>query len=158
MTQITKQIEVAALPQAVWAVLADFGGVANWAPLVRESHYTTRAHTGVGCRRSVTDFNGRTVEDVVSAWDEGHSMAFRVRGQLAGVVTFLEETWTVEPASRGAQVVAALEYRTKLGLGGAILTRLLVYPGLAKMLARNLAALKRYVEANVKAGDGTPRA
>jgi hypothetical protein len=47
--------------------------------------------------------------------------------------------------------VVEMEYRSRFGPAGAAVTRLLVQPMLARMLADNLAGLKRYVEGGVGA-------
>jgi hypothetical protein len=143
---MVKRVEVAAPPEATWRVIADFGAVASWAPAVVDAHCTTELSSGVGCGRSLTSSTGEVVEEVVTEWDEGHSLTFQVPGGVAQIVAFLQETWSVEAVPGGSAVVVLMEYRSRFGPAGAAATRLIVRPALAKMLAENLAGLKHRVE------------
>ncbi len=151
MVRILRHTDIQAPPEAVWRVIADFGGVASWAPAVREAHCTTTLHSGVGCARSVTASSGHTIEEVITGWDEGRSLTFQVPGGLARVITFLEETWSVEETPTGSSAVVLMEYRSKLGPFGAAVTRILIRPVLDRMLTENLAGLKKHVEASRQA-------
>ena len=148
MPEIVRQIDVDAPVAAVWRVLADFGAVADWAPDVLDARCTTDARSGVGCARVVTASNGTTIEEVVTAWNEGRSLTFAVPGGLARVVGSLAETWSVEDkdADAASRVIVRMQYRSSSGPAGAAVTRALVRPTLAKMLTANLAGLKRHVE------------
>jgi hypothetical protein len=83
---------------------------------------------------------------VITQWDQGRSLTFDIPGGLAKVVGFLQETWSVEATPNGSRAVVVMEYQSKFGFIGTVVTRLIVQPILAKMLAENLAGLKYHLE------------
>ena len=145
MRQLTRRTEIEAPPESVWAVLADFGDLC-WAPDARDTRLTSTSPSGVGCSRSVTGPTGIAVEEIVTQWDEGQSLAFEIPGGVTRVVGFLQETWSVTPAGSGTVVAVVMEYRPQLGPFGAALARMAVIPVLDKTLRNNLAGLKRHLE------------
>jgi carbon monoxide dehydrogenase subunit G len=144
--RLTKRISINASADKVWGVLADFGGVAKWAPTVVESHLTTEANGGVGAKRMLAVSTGESVEEVVVEWNEGRSFTFQIPAGLASVVKMLQETWTVEPALKESVVAVTMDYTMKYGIIGTALDSLMVGRALRKMLAQNLAGLKHHIE------------
>lgn len=146
MPQITKRVDINASPEATWRIIANFGTVANWAPAVQEAHCPSDSTPGLGCKRSLTSSTGHVIEEVITQWDQGRSLTFEVPGGLAKIVGFLQETWSVEATPNGSRAVVVMEYRSKFGFAGMAVTRLIMQPVLAKMLAENLAGLKYHLE------------
>jgi hypothetical protein len=146
LAQLIRTLGIEAPTQAVWSVLADFGGVARWALAVRKAGWSGELRSGVGCGRTLVGPDGVAVEEVVTRWEEGRSLTFEIPGGLARFIAFLEETWTVEAGGGGSIVTVDLRYRTRLSLIGAVLASLIVRPVLASSVRDNLAGLKRYVE------------
>jgi uncharacterized protein YndB with AHSA1/START domain len=77
-----------ARPEAVWAVLADFGDISRWAPDVDHSWMLSSGPTGPGSRRRVQVGRAALVEEI-TVWDPPHHLAYVVRGlpRGAGTVT-----------------------------------------------------------------------
>ncbi|MBI5033521.1 MAG: SRPBCC family protein [Chloroflexi bacterium] len=144
MTEIVKRISITAPKDKVWKTIADFGGVAKWAPTLAESH-SIGASQGVGAKRALTLHSGEVTEELVVAWDEGHSFTFEIPAGLKPVET-LSETWAVESIAEDARVTVRMHYKPRWGLGGIILDYLAIRPTLSNLLIQNLAGLKYHVE------------
>ncbi len=146
MPHALERIHIAAPAPTVWETLADFGGVAEWAPTVRESHCATEASGGIGAMRILTTSTGDVVEEVIVEWDEGRSFAFEIPDGLRSVTGPIQETWSVEPTDGGCIVAASQDFRMKPPILGLVLGPILGGV-LRKMLAQNLAGLKHHIEA-----------
>ncbi len=152
MTVIEKKISIAAPADAVWRVLADFGGVSCWAPTTFNSRCTTVIIKGVGARRVFELASGKTAEEEIVAWDEGRSFTF-VFPESHGPIAALRETWAVDESSGGSVVIVSLEFRLKFGFFGALMGHLFVARRMGFLLVRNLAGLKHFVETGAHVGD-----
>lgn len=146
MSQIAKRIPIRASAEAVWQVLADFGGAERWAPTVLKSHCSTEVNRGLGAKRIITTSTGETTEEVIVEWNEGHSFTFEIPEGLASIIKILRETWSVEHSSQGAEVIVIMDYQMKEGLVYSILNALVARRALMKMLVQNLAGLKHHIE------------
>ena len=93
---------IACAPEAVWAVLADFGGISRWAPNVDHSCLTTEQPEGVGTVRRVQVGRNALLERVVE-WEPGRRLAYEIEG-LPAVVRSVTNTWELE-GSGGATTV-----------------------------------------------------
>ena len=95
MTRITRVRDVAAPPSAVWAVLADFESIAEWAPIVDHSSMMTDETGGVGAARRVQAGRVAVVERVV-AWEPELLLAYSLEG-LPPIVGRVTNTWLMRP-------------------------------------------------------------
>jgi hypothetical protein len=78
MRALTERVEIHATKEAVWDALADFGGVADWAPYMKTSHLIGELETGIGTRRGMRHAWGFRFEEAVTRWDEGVGYSFDV--------------------------------------------------------------------------------
>ena len=51
MPSITQTIRINAPKEKVWNVLADFGGIINYNPNLKDSYSTSKANGGIGATR-----------------------------------------------------------------------------------------------------------
>lgn len=97
MTAVERRRSIAASPETVWAVLADFGAIAGWAGNVDHSCLLSDRPTGVGAVRRIQ--TGRTtVVETVTEWQPGEALAYTIEG-LPPVVRSVVNRWTIEPAA-----------------------------------------------------------
>ena len=102
MNEVNRSIEVPASPDAVWAVLADFGSISRWAPVVDHSCLLSDRTSGVGTVRRVQ--TGRvTLVERVEVWEPGSRRAYVIEG-LPPVLKSVTNKWTLEPAPSGCRV------------------------------------------------------
>lgn len=102
MTTIERTATVPASPDAVWAVLADFGSIAQWADNADHSCLLTEQESGVGMVRRIQA--GRvTLVETVTTWQPGTELAYDIAG-APKVIRSLVNTWRLTPNDGGTQV------------------------------------------------------
>lgn len=141
MKEMSATIEIAAPPQAVWAVLVDLSRYPDWNPLFREA--TGEIATGKRIRlRSVHPANGRmmTVNAKIVSADPGTEL--RWASSLPGIISG-EHSFRLTAADGGTRLVQSETFRG------------LLVPFSGKVLARAQAsfgslneAIKKRAEAN----------
>jgi uncharacterized protein YndB with AHSA1/START domain len=146
MITVERQATIAAPPDRVWSVLADFPGISRWAPDVDHSCAMTDRHDGLGAVRRVQ--TGRTtLVETVREWEPGSRLAYGITG-LPPVVRSVVTSWTLEGVGSPA-VRTEVTVRTDVDAGPRPPQRLI-----AKVVARKfgsaademLAGLTAHVE------------
>lgn len=102
MTETSRSRHLAAPPDAVWATLADFGGIAAWATRIDHSSPMTDPADDVGAARRVQIGRSTLVERVVT-WDPPSTLGYTLEG-LPPVVRHVTNTWTIAAAATGSCV------------------------------------------------------
>lgn len=121
----------------VWAALADFGGIARWAPNVSHSCLTGQQVEGVGTERRVQVGRDALIERVTE-WAPGERLAYTVEG-LPPIVRSLVNAWTLE--EHGSSTTVTLTSRVSGPLAGRLLA-----PVLRRSSRHMLAGLERHLE------------
>ena len=145
MPTLVRQVAIDASMERTWEVLADFGGVANWAPTISESHSTTEANGGVGAERTCKHEKMGDIEERIVAWEEGRSLSYDVIEGLPFPMKSLNNTWSVSAAGDNAIVSLVMEVRMGPGLLGSLPALMARLP-MRKEMQVSLAGLKQYVE------------
>jgi len=95
---------IAAEPQAIWDVLADFGAVSSWADFVDHSCLLSPGADGiaVGTARRV-QLGRNTLVERITEFDPPYALAYDVEGlpRLLGRIT---SRWTLRPTTGGTVV------------------------------------------------------
>jgi len=102
MLQAAQQRTVAGDPTEVFAVLANFGAIAEWARFIQHSCLLTEQAAGVGTSRRV-QMPQQTLIETVTVWDEPHRLAYTIGG-LPAIVGRVQNTWTLTPTASGTTV------------------------------------------------------
>ena len=145
MPTLIRQVAIDAPKEKVWEVLADFSGVANWAPTIKESTSTTEANGGVNAERSCDHEKMGTIHERIVAWDEGNSLSYDVIKGLPFPMKSLNNIWAVSSLGEGALVTLTMEFQMKMGLLG-FMPALMARVPMRKEMKVSLAGLKQYVE------------
>jgi Polyketide cyclase / dehydrase and lipid transport len=93
---------VAASPAAVWAVLARFDRVAEWAAAVDHSSSLTETRAGLGATRRIQAGSMVLIEEI-TGWEPEVRLAYALRG-LPPLVRRAVNEWTIEPDGAAARV------------------------------------------------------
>ncbi|ACK49454.1 MxaD protein, putative [Methylocella silvestris BL2] len=99
-------IAIAASPNAVWAIVADFGAISSWHPLIAESQSTDG--NKAGATRKLTLKKGGVLTEDLDEYDApGMSYSYRVEDPNldALAVSFYSATLSVKPAADGGSTV-----------------------------------------------------
>ena len=105
MATISRMRTLAAEPQAVWKVLADFGALSSWARNVDHSCVLEHGANGVGVGTSRRVQVGRnTLVERVTEFIPASTLAYDIEG-LPHRVRRAANSWTLEPAAQGFTTV-----------------------------------------------------
>lgn len=103
MSSAERSITISAPPEACWAVLAEFGAISSWVPLVGHSCLLSEVTSGPGAVRRVQIARQALVERVV-AWNPNERLSYDIEG-LPPIVGRARNTWTLTPAPEGGTEV-----------------------------------------------------
>jgi hypothetical protein len=110
---------IAATPAEVWATLAAFDRISEWADGVSHSAYTTVATEGVGAARRVQVSARMALIETVTIWEPDQTLAYTLEG-LPPLVESVTNRWDLEPAAGGTLVTLTTIIDPGTGLAGRI--------------------------------------
>ena len=114
MAQIERSRTIAAAPQEVWEVLADFGALSTWVDRVDHSCILTHVADGhVGTARRVQMGRQTLVERIVD-YHPPHTLAYDIDG-LPNRLRRVNNRWSLRPF--GDSTVATLTSTVEIGSG-----------------------------------------
>jgi hypothetical protein len=87
----------------IWAVLARFDGIVDWAPKVSHSVFTTDQHEGVGTGRRV-QVGRQALIETATIWEPGRSLAYEITG-LPPLVAGVTNRWDLNADTDGRTFV-----------------------------------------------------
>lgn len=145
VANISRSRTITAQPQAIWAVLADFGALSSWSENVDHSCIMNHGPGGdaVGTTRRVQIGRNVLVERITEV-DPGTALAYCIEGLPSRLHT-VANRWTLRPADVGT--VVTLTSRVEIGANPVARTaEWAVCRGLAKESESMLAGLARRTE------------
>jgi hypothetical protein len=154
MTEICRRATVDASPEVVWAVLADFAAISDWAANVDHSCLLTEQTEGVGTARRIQ--TGRiTVVETVKAWTppgpgSGGELAYSITG-LPPIIRSVTNHWRLEPATIDGTPHTAVTLTTTVNAG-----RRPPQQAIATIVARRLARASDVMIAGLAARSTAP--
>lgn len=110
MTAVERSTTLAATPDEVWAVLADFGALASWVPMIQHSCLLSEQTEGIGTVRRV-QLARQTLVERVTTWRPGDELAYAIEG-LPPMVGRARNTWRIVPGPTGCRVTLTTEIDT----------------------------------------------
>lgn len=113
MTAIDRSRTIAADPQAVWDVLADFGSISAWADNIDHSCILNHSDKPLGETRRVQIGRNALVE-TITVFDPLHALAYDVDGLPKRIRRFTNR-WSLRPS--GAGTVVTLTSTVEIGSG-----------------------------------------
>jgi ligand-binding SRPBCC domain-containing protein len=145
MRVLEERVELEAPATRVWAALADFAGVAKWAPYMRSSRLLGQQSAGVGTRRAMRHAWGFRFEECVTQWHDGKGFSFDVL-QAPFPMQDVKESWAMAREDGWTVVSTQVRYGMRLGLVGRALDALLVRFLVRREMRAGLRGLKQYIE------------
>ena len=110
VVRLDKTATLDTTPDVAWSVLADFGAIASWVPLIGHSCLIGQPESGLGATRRVQIARQVLIERVVT-WDPGRSLAYDIEG-LPPIVGTPRNTWTLSPNKEGTHVALTTTIET----------------------------------------------
>lgn len=145
MRLLEERVEINAPADLVWAILADFGNVADWAPYMRRSNLIGEQQSGIGMRRGMRHAWGFRLEEVVTQWHKGKGFAFDVL-KAPYPMRDVKEVWVMGAENGSTVVETQVRYGMHLGFAGRLLDQLMVRFIVAREMRVGLRGLKHYLE------------
>jgi carbon monoxide dehydrogenase subunit G len=107
VSSIERSTSVAGTPDEAWAVLADFGSLAMWVPMIQHSCLLSEQTEGIGTVRRV-QIARQTLVERVSTWRPGDELSYTIEG-LPPMVGTARNTWHITPTDAGCDVTLTTE-------------------------------------------------
>ena len=150
---ITVRRQMAAPPDSVWALLADFPDLAtHWSGLRSTTAIGDRT-SGVGARRHVELKPMGSMEEIVTIWEPGRRIGTRNHPSASVPFRRAESLLTLEPDAAGTAVTFDYRYVPRGGPVGRI-----TGPVIDKMLASSFVGMLAALEKSALArGTGDSR-
>jgi hypothetical protein len=114
VADIDRSRRIAADPQSVWDVLADFGSISSWADNIDHSCILNQGSEPIGTTRRVQIGRNALVE-TITEFDTTRALAYDVEGLPKRVRRF-NNRWSLRPAADGGTVVT-LTSTVEIGSG-----------------------------------------
>ncbi len=153
MPQVSGAVTIAASSAAVWVVLADFGAIERWSPVVLKSYLTGDAGSGPGATRHCDLFPRGEVEERIDGWDEGRSLVIEVAPN--GPMATQTSTFTLAPSEDGTTIEVTMAFDFEL-VDDARDREARVAEALGGTATQVLAGLKHHVETGEVVGTEVP--
>ena len=140
MKRIASRRRIAAPTRSVWELLADFGNVSRFNPLVRESRLLEEE--GKGTVRQCDLYDGSKLVEEVVYWDDGRKFEVNIRN-VPFPVKKARAFMQVESDGNGGSIASmGVSYRTRGGPLAWLMGALLLQPLMRIRFRRVLAGLE----------------
>lgn len=153
MPSVRSEVTVGAPPARVWEVLADFGTIERWSPVVAKSYCTTDQTTGVGAERHCDLYPRGAVEERVLESTPETLLGIHV--EAGGPIVSQRSDFRLRPEDGGTAVTMAIEFELAPEATAAANA---VAEALQAASDGTVAGLKRHIETGEVIGDSLPEA
>jgi ribosome-associated toxin RatA of RatAB toxin-antitoxin module len=121
MSAVERSAAAEASPDAVWAVLADYGAISGWVPMIQHSCLLSEQTEGVGAVRRVQIVR-QTLVERIDTWAPPRELAYTIEG-LPPMVGRVRNTWRITPTPAGCDIVLTTEIDTGRNPAKALIAR-----------------------------------
>jgi uncharacterized protein YndB with AHSA1/START domain len=144
VTSISRTRTIAAPPQVIWDVLADFGALSTWADEVTHSSVLDQGSDGsLGTSRRV-EVGRDTLVETITEFDAPRALAYDIEG-LPRILRNVSNRWTLRPGGESTEVTVTSSVQVSAGPVSKVAEWLV-----ARVMARKsdgmLAGMARRVE------------
>ncbi len=113
MATVDRTATIAAAPEQIWEVLADFGAIGSWVDKIEHSCILVQGDQPVGTSRRV-QFGRDTLVETIVEFDPPRALAYDIEG-LPKVMGRVGNRWTLQPAN--ASTVVTVTSTAEIGSG-----------------------------------------
>ena len=132
----------------VWKHLDDFANVYKYNPGVKSSEILGRKNTGLGARRQCNFYDGTSLKEEISQYNEGQSYTLELSDfsmPLKSATSYME---VIARGPHSSTLSITLMFQPKFGPLGWIMAKLLMKP----MLTKALKGLTKGLDDHVRTG------
>ena len=115
MSHIERMTTVAAPPDRVWEILADFGAISGWVPLIQHSCLLSDQTEHPGTVRRV-QLAQQTLVERVLVWRPAQELAYSIEG-LPPIVGTARNTWRLSAVDHRSQPSTSVVLTTEIDTG-----------------------------------------
>jgi len=152
MGKVSVEQVIKASPEDVWRVLADFGGVHRFHPLVESADLLSESNGGLDTMRVCNFYDGTSIKERVVAWKDGEYMRIDL-SEFSMPFKRATASLSITPVGTGsARVTFEMDYTPKFGPLGAIMNLLMMKPMIRRMLKSVLVGLDKHVSTGALIG------
>ncbi|WP_284377212.1 SRPBCC family protein [Amylibacter marinus] len=142
MIHHSKELEINASVETVWATLARFMHIDEFAPYVTSVDALSVNHDGLGAKRRCHFDNGTSLVEQVIAWSSNHSYRVHLSEMDAMPLIASEAEIKIQALDAGRTLVTwSMDYSVKYGALGWLLGQTLMKMMMGKVLVANLKGL-----------------
>ena len=140
-----RSLTIDAAPDAVWAVLARYMNIDEFAPQITSVDALTKGEVGVGSKRRNNFANGTSVVEELTAWKPGAGYTVRLSDMAAMPLHEASSEIRITPTGRKAKVTWTFDYRVKYGPLGWLMGLTMMKMMMGKIIDANLQGLSEKV-------------
>lgn len=156
MSRVSTSVYIDAPAEAVWAVLADLGGISRWNPGVAQSRVTSDQLEGEGATRHCELQNPRGyLEERAINWRDGEGYSIDLTDSSFPIKRNRVD-FSIHPESDGTRAIVSVDYTLKYGPIGVVIDTLLVGRRYRRGFDDLLAGLKYHIETGKIVEDRVP--
>ncbi len=130
-------------PEQVWAVLADFPNVYQWAPMVTTSRQVSVDARGDGAARSCSVPGFGELTEQVDRWTEGQGFSYL--WDASGPVKGGRSTWSLVREDSGTRVTVVIDAEMRYGLLGQVIGQTVLKSQMNRLMADTLRGLEHFL-------------
>jgi coenzyme Q-binding protein COQ10 len=146
MFAVENTVEIAVPVSQAWSKISQLDRVDEWVESVKEAHFHTDLHEGVGTGRTCEIEGFGTLRETVVAWEQERGFTLDVQGMPALVKT-AHGSWLLEPAGEGkTRATMKMEVSTRFGVLGRLAERWMLKPQFAATVQGATEQFKRTLE------------
>ncbi|MCZ6882715.1 MAG: SRPBCC family protein [Gammaproteobacteria bacterium] len=129
----------------IWKSLDDFGGIYKYNPGVKSSEILGNKKTGLGAHRQCNFYDGTSLKERITHYDEGRSYSFELSDFAMPLKTASSHVEVIPRGANSSSLSITLKFDPKFGPVGWLMGKLLIRPMLKKMLNGLLKGLDDHI-------------
>lgn len=132
----------------IWRYLDDFGSVYKYHPGVKSSEILGNKKTGLGARRQCNFYDGTSLKEKITHYDEGRSYSFELSDFSLPLKSATAHFVLIPRGPNSASLSVTLKFKPKFGPIGWLMGKLLMKP----MLTKALKELTKGLDDHIRTG------
>jgi len=138
----------------IWKSLDDFGSVYKYNPGVKSSETLGNKKTGLGARRQCNFYDGTSLKERITDYDEGRSYSFELSDFSLPLKTASSHFEVIPRGAHSSSLSITLKFVPKFGPVGWLMGKLLMRPMLKKALKGLAKGLDDHIRTGCTVGSG----